>query len=417
MNIGESLKKLPRTLWWGADESGAEGIFLIDQTRLPLQGDTLFCHGVQGACTAIATLAVRGAPALGVMGAMTLALWAKNESDENTLGAFLAEMARVKERVDATRPTAVNLSWGTSRALEFARARVAELSGTSDGEDDAKAIARLTSDLVDFGKEMAAEDEAANRAIGAHASGLLADKPNNILTHCNAGSLATAYYGTALGGVYAAYAQGKVNHVWVDETRPVNQGARLTAWELMVAGVPSTLIADSMAASVMSQGWVDAVFVGADRIAANGDTANKIGTLMLANLAHDYGVPFYVLAPASTIDPHTPDGASIPIEQRDPRELQGVTVASVVMPDDPVVSRALDALTETGERTLKLSCDDALTLRRKGGGYALDAWFRTTPPNVAVYNPAFDVTPARLISAIVTEKGVHEPDAKGRYRF
>jgi methylthioribose-1-phosphate isomerase len=411
MSIEENLSRLPRTLWWEVDKTdGVSGIYLIDQTRLPLQGDALCCRTVEGACLAIETLAVRGAPALGVMGAMTLALWAVNESRDETTDTFLAHLAEVAEQVSAARPTAVNLSWGVAHLFDFASARAQALAVASEGiGDEASRLGQLKEEMVAAAQQMAADDEAVNRSIGAHAAALLDERAYNVLTHCNAGSLATAYYGTALGGIYTAYEQGKINHVWVDETRPVNQGARLTAWELMVAGVPSTLIVDSAAAGVMANGWVDAVFVGADRIAANGDVANKVGTLMLAQLAHAYGIPFYVLAPSSSIDATTATGADIVIEQRDPRELEGVTVCGVIQPDAAGVARAFDLLTDKGACELKLDHESRLLVDRKGGGYRFDAWFRTTPPKVQVYNPAFDVTPAALISAVITEDGVYAP--------
>ncbi|MDR3307516.1 MAG: S-methyl-5-thioribose-1-phosphate isomerase, partial [Coriobacteriales bacterium] len=266
----------------------------------------------------------------------------------------------------------------------------------------------LKAAVVQFAQDMLAEDEECNRAIGAHGAPLL-KQGARVLTHCNAGSLATAFYGTALGVVYTAFGQGAVEHVWVTETRPVNQGARLTTWELMAAGVPCALITDSMAATVMAQGWVDAVLVGADRIAVNGDTANKIGTLSLAILAQHYGIPFYVCAPRSTIDPTLPNGSGILIEQRDPRELEGFNASGVILPGDAHTTQALDLLTSEGERELKLKNGHAMQLTRKGGGYGFDAWLRTTPPQVQAYNPAFDVTPARLITAIITNEGVHYP--------
>ncbi|WP_418256485.1 S-methyl-5-thioribose-1-phosphate isomerase, partial [Gordonibacter urolithinfaciens] len=257
----------------------------------------------------------------------------------------LEELGPVADEVAAARPTAVNLAWGVRRAV--ARARRAVASGAPS--------ALVADELFDEVKHMEAEDEAVNRAIGAHGAELLAPG-SRILTHCNAGSLGTAFYGTALGIVYAAAAQGKVERVYADETRPVGQGARLTAWELSRANVPCTLICDDMAASLMAAGRVDAVLVGADRIAANGDAANKIGTYGVAVLARHHGIPFYMAAPTSTIDPTLPDGSGIPIEERDPAE---------VLPQ-PL-------------------------------------------PGVEVWNPAFDVTPAALITRIVTERGVFEP--------
>lgn len=282
---------------------------------------------------AVKVLAVRGAPAIGLAGASAMALWAVTAGDVSELDAVAAEAS-------SARPTAVNLKWAVDRAL-------AEAKGVQP-EDMPEALFTLV-------KRMEAEDEAANRAIGANGAALLGSK-TRVLTHCNAGSLGTFYYGTALGIVYSAAEQGKIERVYADETRPVGQGARLTAWELARAGVPVTLICDNMAASLMAQGDVDAVIVGADRIARNGDAANKIGTYGVAILAHEHGIPFYVAAPFSTIDPSLPDGSGIVIEQRDPRE---------------VLPQPFDG--------------------------------------VDVWNPAFDVTPARYITKIVTEKGAFSP--------
>jgi methylthioribose-1-phosphate isomerase len=380
-------------------DDGIAGVYLIDQTRLPLRGDVLCCRTLEGLETAIKSLALRGAPALGVGAAMAVALWSENECQAQDVGDWLAGTGAAAQRIAAARPTAVNLSWGARRAQEFAHAQAD--GGATLG--DAKAA------LVRFAQQMAADDEACNRAIGANGAALVAPG-SRLLTHCNAGSLGTAYFGTALGVVYTAYSQGKVEQVWVDETRPLNQGARLTAWELMRVGVPCVMIADSMAASVMAQGWVDAVFVGADRICANGDTANKVGTLGLALMAREYAIPFYVCAPTSTIDFSLKDGSQIPIEQRDPRELLGHTVSGVILPDDQASSNALDLLTADGPRSLGFKAGHQMVVERKGGAYAFDAWFRTTPPNLQVYNPAFDVTPAKLITSIVTEDGIYKPD-------
>lgn len=252
------------------------------------------------------------------------------------------------------RPTAVNLGWGVNRALETAR----ELLAAGKGPE------AIADGLYGEVEALVAEDEAANRAIGRHGAALLRPlserrgRPLRILTHCNAGSLATAFYGTALGVVYTAAGEDLVERVYADETRPVGQGARLTVWELSRAGVPVTLLCDNMAATVMAQGLVDAVVVGADRIAANGDVANKIGTLGVAVLARYYGIPFYVAAPESTIDCETASGACIPIEERDGAEVLPAPVK-----------------------------------------------------DVDVYNPAFDVTPAALVTAIITDGGVFNPSA------
>ena len=260
---------------------------------------------------------------------------------------------------------------------------------------------------------MQAEDEARNRKIGRFGADLLPQEAK-ILTHCNAGSLATAYFGTALGVIFTAHEDGKIAHVWVDETRPVNQGGRLTAWELRIADIPSALIADNMAASVMKNGWVDAVIVGADRICANGDTANKIGTYGLAVLAKEHGIPFYVAAPSSTVDLTLAEGSQIEIEERDPRELTGFTVGGTFEPDSADASRAFDLLTKDGAYQIPLAKGHQMSIQRKGGGYSFDAWFKMTPPGIEVYNPAFDVTPASYITAIITERGVvyPEPDFK-----
>jgi methylthioribose-1-phosphate isomerase len=392
------IEDIPRTIWWGVDETtGNPAVYLIDQTRLPLQGDVLMCNVAQGVCTAIQSLAVRGAPALGVAAALALALWTENETEGiETTDQYVAGLSEVAQAVMSTRPTAVNLHWGAERLMRIAADNM-DLS-----LDDLKDL------VVQEALNMQAEDEERNRLIGKHGAELLPDEAK-ILTHCNAGSLATAYFGTALGVVFTAHEQGKIAHVWVDETRPVNQGGRLTAWELRMAGIPSALIADSMAGFVMSKGWVDAIIVGADRIAANGDTANKIGTYSLAVLAKHHGIPFYVAAPTSTVDLTIGSGADIVIEERDPRELMGFTVSGTFEPDSPDANRAFDLLTKDGAYDMKLAKGHQMVIDRKGGGYNFDAWFRITPPDVQVFNPAFDVTPGELITAIITERGVLTP--------
>jgi methylthioribose-1-phosphate isomerase len=277
---------------------------------------------------------------------------AARQSAATSSGALLEDLEVAIKGLAATRPTAVNLFW----ALERMRGVAMELRERSVAE----ARARLTAEA----EAILAEDLAANRALGDHGAGLVPAHAR-ILTHCNAGALATAGYGTALGVVRSAHAQGKLALLWVDETRPVMQGSRLTAWECVREGIPHRLIADVVAASLMARGEVDLVITGADRIAANGDTANKIGTYALAVLARHHGVPFYVAAPFSTIDPALASGAEIPIEERDAAEV------------------------------------------RRVGRQA------TAPEASPVYNPAFDVTPAELIAAIVTERGVLRPP----YRF
>ena len=283
----------------------------------------------------------------------------------------------------AARPTAVNLAWGAERMRRLAIDN-ADLS-----------VPEMRELILTEALAMVEEDETRNRELGKHGAELLGED-SKVLTHCNAGSLATAYFGTALGVIFTAHEQGKIAHVWVDETRPVLQGARLTAWELMMAGVPCALITDSMAAWVMQQGAVDAVIVGADRIAANGDVANKIGTYGLAVVAHEHGIPFYVAAPSSTVDLMTGTGADIPIEQRNPDEVTGVTWASVFEAEDPAVTRAFDALTEEGPYEIPLGRGHKMMVARKGAAYQLDGWARIAPENVPVYNPAFDVTPAEV---------------------
>ncbi len=394
-----TIENIPRTIWWGEDEiTGRPVVFMIDQTRLPLQGDILACNMAEGVCIAIETLAVRGAPALGVAAALALALWTENETEGiETVDEYLEELDKVSEKVSSARPTAVNLMWGAQRIRLFAH----------DNAD--RPLGELKELVVQEALNMQSEDEARNRTLGRFGADLLPEKAK-VLTHCNAGSLATAYFGTALGVIFTAHEDGKIEHVWVDETRPVNQGGRLTAWELRLAGVPSALIADNMAASVMKNGWVDAVIVGADRICANGDTANKIGTYGLAILAAEHDIPFYVAAPSSTIDLTLSSGDQIPIEERDPRELTGFTVAGTFEPDSPEASRAFDLLTQNGSYNLPMARGHEMAIHRKGGGYSFDAWFKMTPPGIEVYNPAFDVTPSGYITAFITENGVIYPE-------
>lgn len=363
--VGMGVEALPRTIAWVAQD-GADGVDgavvrLVEQRKLPARLVFWDVRCVEELEDAIASLAVRGAPALGLAGAFGVCLAGvellsgagdrrcapESSFERGTHGAeaFLGALEPLARHLAAVRPTAVNLAWGVEQALGAVRAAVAQ--GASARTALADAITRA--------QELAREDEAANRAIGAYGAALLPDGAR-VLTHCNAGSLACGFYGTALGVVYAAFEQGKLAHVYADETRPVGQGARLTMWELTQAGVPCTLQCDGMAASLMAAGKVDAVVVGADRIAANGDTANKIGTYPLAISAAYHGVPFYVAAPTSTVDASLPDGSGIPIEYRDAREVIDVE------------------------------------------GFSPD-----------VFNPSFDVTPAALIAGIVTERGVYEP--------
>ena len=326
-------------------------LILLDQTVLPEREIERDYRSWQEVGAAIRTLVVRGAPAIGVAAAFGVVLAAR-ASHAASFDGLLADLETAIKGLAATRPTAVNLFWALDRMRQAA---IASLGLALDAVQ-----ARLLTEA----QAIRDEDIAANRTMGIHGAALV--PPNaRILTHCNAGALATAGYGTALGVVRAAHEQGKVALVWVDETRPVMQGSRLTAWECVREGIPHRLIADVAAASVMSRGEVDLVVTGADRIAANGDTANKIGTYSLAVLAAHHNVPFYVAAPFSTIDPSIASGVQIPIEERDASEV-----------------------------------------RRVGGQ-------QTAPSASPVFNPAFDVTPAELIAAIVTERGVVRPP----YRF
>jgi len=335
-----------RPVRWAGDR-----LVMLDQRRLPGEEVEGEYRRWEDVADAIRTLVVRGAPAIGVTAAFGVALAAR-QSGATTFDGLLADLETASKGLGATRPTAVNLFW----ALE--RMRRAALDGRDRTLDDVRSrLAAEAQAILD-------EDLAANRAMGDHGAALV-PMGARILTHCNAGALATAGYGTALGVIRSAHAQGKVALVWVDETRPVLQGSRLTAWECVRDGIPHRLVADVVAASLMARGEVSLVITGADRIAANGDTANKIGTYGLAVLARHHDVPFYVAAPSSTIDPSLPSGREIPIEER-----------------------------------------DAAEVRRVGAQ-------QTAPEASPVYNPAFDVTPAALISAIITERGIVRPP----YRF
>lgn len=341
------LDRLPKSLELVRLEDYRVALEYVDQRKLPYELLRQSTEMWQEVVDAITTLALRGAPALGVAGAAAFVMWVCNDCVFKDKMAALEQAKAIAHSIANARSTAVNLSWGVSLALAVFEEHL------DDPEHEIKIA------CFEFVKKLEADDECSNRAIGAYGAALLPklDGGCTILTHCNAGSLATVFYGTALGVVYAAAEAGNISRVYADETRPVGQGARLSAWELAQVGIPVTLICDNMAASLMAKGEIDAVVVGADRIAANGDTANKIGTLSVAVAAHTFGVPFYVAAPTSTFDLTISSGAEIPIEQRSPAEV-------------------LDPLYE----------------------------------GVEVYNPAFDVTPARFIAAIITEKGVFSPD-------
>jgi methylthioribose-1-phosphate isomerase len=324
-------------MYW---ENGA--LYLLDQTLLPDRTEYVVCREYRDVIRAIRTMRVRGAPAIGVAAAYGLALAAREAAQVPDPWDRLRAAA---EELKGARPTAVNLTWAVDRLLQ----KVAAAPGA-----DPAAL------LLEEAERLAAEDEAANRRLGEYGHELLPHGAR-VITHCNAGALATAGYGTALGVIRAAREAGNPLRVYATETRPLLQGARLTCWELMQEGIPVTLITDSMAGFLMARGMADLVLVGADRIAANGDVANKIGTYTLAVLAREHGLPFYVAAPVSTVDLATPSGAEITIEERAPEEVTHL------------------------------------------------AGIKTAPEGVGVWNPAFDVTPARLVTAIITDRGVVRP--------
>jgi methylthioribose-1-phosphate isomerase len=343
---GTAQSETLRTVGWVGD--AARGYLrLIDQTLLPTEFIEIDCHDVPTVWEAIKLLRVRGAPAIGVAAAYGAVIGARSQGlgDVDTVRRALREATGY---LRTSRPTAVNLFWALDRM------------DTAAAADRSRSAPALLDRLLDEAHTIAEEDREMCRAIGRHGAELVAPG-EGILTHCNAGGLATSDYGTALAVIFSAHEQGKPLRVFADETRPLLQGARLTAWELQRRGVEVTLICDNMAAQVMKEGKVQKVVVGADRIAANGDTANKIGTYGVALLARAHGIPFYVAAPSSTFDLAILDGSAIPIEQREPHEVT------------------------------------------HGFGR------QTAPSGVSVYNPAFDVTPADLIAGIITEKGVIRP--------
>jgi methylthioribose-1-phosphate isomerase len=330
------------TLAWTED-----GVRFLDQTRLPLEETYVLAKTYQDVADVITTMVVRGAPAIGVSAAMGVALGLKTSpaADITQLSADFETIART---LAATRPTAVNLFWAIDRMRRRYQALITEAGATPDG---------VRTGMIEEARRMYDEDIAACRALGSFGASLLPQQ-GGVLTHCNAGALATCGYGTALGVIRAAVENGQKIEVYADETRPFLQGARLTAWELMQDGIPTTVICDNMAGSLMRAGKLQAIVVGADRIAANGDVANKIGTYGVAVLAKEHGIPFYVAAPWSTIDLGTPNGDAITIEQRSPVEVT-----------------------------------------HHGGK-------QQTPHDVGIWNPAFDVTPAKYVTAIITERGI-----------
>jgi methylthioribose-1-phosphate isomerase len=324
-------------------------IVMVDQRKLPGQEVYVRCRTAPEVAKAIRTMVIRGAPAIGVAAAMGLALGMKRSTAKGT-HQFAVEFQKTCELLAATRPTAVNLFW----AIDRMKRTFAE--GAQAGESPQELSNRLGREA----KAIHDEDVANCRAMGAHGAEMVRDGAR-VLTHCNAGALATAGYGSALGVIRAAVEQGKKIAVFADETRPFLQGARLTAWELVRDGIDTTVITESMAGPLMRAGEIDIVVVGADRIAANGDTANKIGTYTVAVLAREHTIPFYVAAPLSTIDLSTPDGDHIPIEERDQREVSHFGSS------------------------------------------------RLTPVGAHIRNPAFDVTPHRYIAGIITERGILRP--------
>ncbi|MCS7254208.1 MAG: S-methyl-5-thioribose-1-phosphate isomerase [Armatimonadota bacterium] len=325
-----------------------DALRIIDQTALPLEERYIVCRTAEDVADAIKSMKVRGAPAIGCVAAFGMVLAAKTALAKiRCRHEMFDELMRAKETLASTRPTAVNLFWALDRMT-----KVVTRCGTNLDE--------LISELESEAIAIAREDVEANMRMGMYGASLIPERAN-ILTHCNAGALATAGYGTALGVIRAAHEQGKKVHVWVDETRPFLQGARLTAWELQRDGIPFTLISDNVAGMLMRSKMVDLVIVGADRIAANGDVANKIGTYSLAVLARHHGIPFYVAAPTSTIDLSCHSGDEIPIEQRDGEEVRTILGARIV------------------------------------------------PADVPAFNPAFDVTPHELVEAIITERGIIKP--------
>lgn len=331
--------KMIQTLEWTDS-----GVRFIDQTKLPTEETYVTCTTHEQVADVIRNMVVRGAPAIGVAAAMGLALGINNSKAET--GADLKrDFDQIADLIGKTRPTAVNLFWAIQRMTEkFEYARM-------------RPVPQIKDVLIEEAKRMHAEDIAANQAMGRHGATLMPSS-GGVLTHCNAGALATAGYGTALGVIRAAVEEGKKIHVYADETRPFLQGSRLTAWELMKDGIPTTVISDNMAGAMMKKGKIGAIVVGADRIAANGDVANKIGTYTVAVLAKEHDIPFYVAAPFSTIDLATSDGSKIPIEERNGKEVTHIAGKQMV------------------------------------------------PDGVSVENPAFDVTPAKYVSAIITELGI-----------
>ncbi|MBZ5516136.1 MAG: S-methyl-5-thioribose-1-phosphate isomerase [Acidobacteriia bacterium] len=354
-----------KTIEWTDD-----GVRMIDQLKLPTQEVYVTCRTYEEVAEAIRSMLIRGAPAIGVAAAMGVALGVKN-SGARTIPELRADFDKIADTISQTRPTAVNLFWAVKRMREVCEGLLTVARGGTCPDDigsppgapmnrgatEAEKIAVAKARLIEEAQRILAEDIAINEAMGRHGATLMPDS-GTVLTHCNAGALATGGYGTALGVIRAAVSAGKKIDVFADETRPFLQGARLTAWELAKDGIPVTLITDNMAGHFMKLGQIKAVIVGADRIAANGDVANKIGTYSIAVLAKENQIPFYVAAPLSTIDMSLTSGEQIPIEERSPAEVTHW------------------------------------------------AGVPTAPENIAARHPAFDVTPHRYVTAIITERGI-----------
>uniref|UniRef100_A0A7S3PG52 Methylthioribose-1-phosphate isomerase n=1 Tax=Aplanochytrium stocchinoi TaxID=215587 RepID=A0A7S3PG52_9STRA len=347
------MSERPRTVFWVKNPDNASGdgwVKMIDQRQLPSVLTHSECKSYEEVSKCIKEMHVRGAPAIGAAGAYGMAVAAQGWRNSSDVKGLVKCLKEAKEVLDASRPTAVNLTWATSRLLEFAENLMSEGLTVSD-------IREL---LLKEAEALADEDIEINKRMGRIGATVVPEN-SNILHHCNTGALATVDWGTAIGVIYECHAQKKNIHVWVDETRPRLQGARLSAWELMREGVPLHLIADNAAGLLMLNGKIDIVLYGADRVAANGDVANKIGTYKLSVVARENGIPVYPVVPTSTIDLNITTGSDIPIEERSPEEV--TTVGGV----------------------------------------------RIAPENVPVYNPAFDVTPHRYVTGIITEEGICYP--------
>ena len=364
-----------KTIEWRDDK-----VIMLDQSRLPSEVRFIECTDYAMVAEGIRELQIRGAPAIGIAAAMGIALGAKALNAE-TYDHFMQMLEPVFSAMLATRPTAVNIQWAVKRIKEML---------TREKDRPVPALKEL---LVEEAKRILQEDIEVNRSIGRFGAELIKDG-DTILTHCNAGALATGGYGTATAPMLYAKEQGKRMQVVADETRPVLQGARLTAWELMQEGIPVTLITDNSAGSLMRKGKIDLIIVGTDRTVRNGDVANKIGTYPLAVLAKEHGIPFYVAAPTSSIDLSIPTGDEIPIEERDPSE----------------VTHIYGRISYCEGSAEDESCENERG--QKGKNVPRVSWgaVRIAPEGVAVRNMAFDVTPARYITAIITEKGIFRPE-------